>query len=761
MVATRSGGKSPVEENKIDFRMYAAIILFRWKLITVCFLYALLAGVMYLHLAPKVYESSTKIMIYRDPLLSVNNEGARWTSLRTHSYMLNNDKLHQRVVDKLSEEWADKVGGRNRMMPKIMVSSARGVNPTLSVVVQSNNREYSRAFLTLLIEEHRAEWQSVQRQARNSAGQMLERELARLEQEIESAEEDIIQYQRLHDIARVEARGSMESRYLSALMQRRNQLTTELMLLEAQNPFLEDANASVISDVGQLTRQTGEVESEVDYPEDAVYIDNQPDVTAKAAAEDESIRGFQDLRVQLIRLQAEEQELSKVLKDDHPRLRELREDINNIEDQLAALADVQKRRLQDRYQALTIQLNALETAEYKWQAKNLMASQRQAEFRQLQGVLGRLVNHFDTLYTRLHDMRVSEELKAEHFVPEDVRTRGSPVWPDPFKILSMALAVGLGSGFGLAFMAQMLDNKVQSIKDVEDVLGVPFLGGIPFWANSGLESAIRPIVTEEHSTGAIEAYRALRTSVISALREANEKVLLVTSADSREGKTLTALNMAIMIAQMGKRVLLVDMDLRRGRIHRSLGLKREPGVTDVLREGGSLKSVVQESRVDNLYVAPSGSGIDDSAELLQTIDIRDFFFSVYDDFEYIIVDTSPVLRVTDTVILASQGIGQLLYVARVNFTPKPLLRYSLDMLKEAKVLGLVMNSIEMHKISSLYYAYQYPNYAYYSNAYSYGYNYYYYDEERGSGRRHRRGGPITTRLRRLWRTTRKVLMPED
>lgn len=762
MAAPRPGGGVPPEEHKIDFRIYLGIIMFRWQLIAVCFLYALLGAVMYLNLAPKKFESATKIMIYRDPLLTVSREGAQWTSLHTHSYMLRNARMHERVVGRLTETWADRLGGRHRMQPDIAISQVRGVNPMLAITVQARDQDYTVAFLRVLIEEHEQEWKTVQRQARNSAGSMLEKELDRLGQQIQSAENDLIEYQRLHDIARVEARGTMESRYLSALMERRNQLTTELMLLEAQTPALDGANAAVISDVARLTRATGEIKAvEGTAPDGETLPGRDADVTATETQKaDETIQGFQNLRVRLMRLEAEQDELLKVLKDDHPRLRAVRDEIRNNQNQIDAMAEVQLRNLQDRHRALSIQLNAIETAEYKWQAKNLMASQRQAEYARLRSVVARFANHYNTLYTRLHDMRVSEELKAEHFVPEDITTRDDPVWPDPTKILMAALVGGLGLGFGLAFLVQVVDNKVQTIKDVESNLGIPFLGGIPYWAHSGLESAIRPIVTEEHSTGAIEAYRALRTSVLAELNKKHEKILMITSADSREGKTLTALNMAIMVAQMGKRVLLVDMDLRRGRIHRSLGLEREPGVTDVLREGGALKDVIQPARIENLYVAPSGSGIDDSAELLQTVDIAQFFFNVLDDFDYIFVDTSPVLRVTDTVILASQGIGQVLYVARVNFTPKPMIRYSLDMLKDANILGLVMNSIEMHKISSLYYAYQYPNYAYYSNAYTYGYNYYYYDDSGGSGRRHRRSGMgLQRNLERTRDWIRKILMP--
>jgi len=751
--------KVPQDENKIDFRIYLGIVLFRWQIIAVCFLYCLLAGVLYIHLAPKKFQSSCNIMIYKDKrLVDTPRYRGRDPLLLAHQYMLTRGKLHARVVDGLVDEWGERLGGRARMRVNVGVAFARGINPMLNVVVSGANGEYTRAFLSELMDEHHVEWENVQRQSRVAAGAMLEDELSRLEEQIRSAEDDVIEYQRLNDIARVEARGTMESRYLAALMQRRNQLTTELMLLEAQYPALKEAGAAVIRDVGRLTKATGEVAPLEEEPEDGT--ERPPPKTAVTGddSEDEEIKGFQSLRVTLAKLEREEHDLARDLKADHPKLKEIRDAIEDIRGQLAVSAEVQMQQLQDRHKALTIQLDAIETAEYKWQAKNLLASSRQAEYKRLESVVKRFEDNYSSLYARLHDMRVSEELKADRFVPEDISTGDTPVWPDPMKILLAALVGGLGSGFGLAFLAQVVDNKVQSIKDVEDILGITFLGGIPYWAHSGLESAIRPIVTEEHSTGAIEAYRALRTSVVSELNKKHEKILMITSADSREGKTLTALNMSIMVAQMGKRVLVVDMDLRRGRLHRSLGLDREPGVTDVLREGGSLKDIIQPARIENLYVAPSGSGIDDSAELLQSADIVQLFVDVQDDFDYIVVDTSPVLRVTDTVILATQGIGQVLYVARVNHTPKPMIRYSLDMLKDANVLGLVMNSIEMHKISSLYYAYQYPNYAYYSNAYTYGYNYYYYDEKGGSGRRHRRGS-VGDRVKDAGRWFRKNFLP--
>ncbi len=761
------------EQGKVDFRLYIGILLFRWQIIALCFLYALLGGVLFINLAPKSYLTHCKIMIYRDPNLEVASGSSPWRSFSAHAYLLESERLRRQAVRRLLPEWSDVMRGEKRMMLPVEVQQDRRIPATMHINVKSDRPGYAEQYLAVLLEEHEAEWTSIQRMAADNAARTLEDELAKLEDKIRRAEDDLIEYQRLHDIARVETKGSMESAYLAALMERRNQLTTELMLLEAQFPALKDANAVVIGNVHKLTRETGAI-APLKPETGGVSAEgkdtggtgeeySKPSLPEPLKAEGgeelrDTIAGWRELRVKLARAEQREKEMAENLRPEHPEMRAIRQQIENLRKQLELAAEIELGMLQDRHKALQIQLNAIESAEYKWQARNLLASQRRAELNRLAAVVGRFESNYNMLYSRLHDMRVSEELKAEHFrIVEPVQTDERPVWPDPLKVLMMALVLGLGSGFGLAVVAQALDNKIQTIADVEKVLGVPFLGGVPYWVHSGLEKTIRPIVTEEHSSGAVEAYRALRTTVLTALAKANEKIVLVTSADSKEGKTLTTLNLAIMVAQMGKRVLLVDMDLRRGRLHRSLGLEREPGVTDCLRGGRSLKEVIRPTRIENLWLAPTGSSEENAAELLQSSDIPGLFVEIQDDYDYIFLDSSPVLRVTDTVILATQGVGVVLYVARVNHTPKPLVRYSLDMLRDAHILGMILNSIEMHRISSLYYTYHYPNYAYYSNAYAYGYDYYYYGEGRHDVRMRRRrrtsvGGIVSSAVKWLRRT---------
>jgi capsular exopolysaccharide synthesis family protein len=727
--------QQPVES--IDIRLYIGMIFFRWQVIVVCTLYALLAAVLYIQFAEKQYESGCTFILYRDPNLTMDHTESPGRSLSSRLYLLQSPQMAERVADRLLPEWGKRVGGREKMVLSASAYQMSGTLPSWWLGVRNSNGDYARAFLECLLEEHEVEWRSMQRESLDSVTALLQEELANLEEKIKAAEDDVIEYERLHDLARTAARGAAESGVLGGLIGRRVSLQSEMAMLETEVPLLKGQNVGVVAETRRLTRST------VDTPPTRQADSSRPDSPSVAPApaspqpqpeeppeEKERERGWQDLRVKLARLQEEEKALLANLTPENPRVVEVRRQIESTRQQLAVMAEVAFQTVKDRHESLKIHLKAVEDAEYKWQAKDMFVAKRKAELARIQSVVGRYQGNYMTLYGRLHDMKIAAEMKAEHFrVTSPPRTGASPVWPNAMKILITALVLGLGGGFGLALAAQLLDNSLQTIKDVEQDLKVPFLGGVPYWAHSGLERTIRPIVTEEHSAGAVEAYRALRTSVLAGLNRLNEKILLVTSADSREGKTLTALNLSIMIAQMGKRVLLVDMDMRRGRLHRSLGLNREPGATDALLSGRSLREFVQSTKIPNLWLIPTGSSVENASELLQSTSLVSVFLDVQNDYDYVIVDTSPILRVTDTVILATQGAGVILYVARVNHTPKPLIRYSIDMLGDARVLGLVMNSIEMHKISSLYYAYQYPNYAYYSNAYSYGYNYYGYGED--------------------------------
>jgi len=485
----------PQHPHKVDFRIYIGVLFFRWQTIAVCFLWCLLGGLLYVQLAPKEYRTASSLMIYREANVNVGGSATplAWRQSSIHNYLLTGEKLRSRVARSLLKEWGEKMGGLGNMVLPVSVVRDRRLHATLLIAVRSGKPGYAEAFLRKLLAEHEAEWRSIQRMASDRAAELLEAELGRLEEKIRTAEDAVIEYQRLNDIPRMTARATMESRYLSTLISRRSMLSTELMLLEAATPALKGANAAVINEVNRLNLETGDLP-----PQDegvGGVREGEGGVrgagTSAASAERREVgrelveegRGWQDLRVKLVRLQQAEKELAANMKAEQPRLQEVRREIGEVENQLEVAAEVAFGRLRDRHKALTTHLKALEAAEYKWQAKNLMAIQRQGELKRLAAVVGRFESNYSSIYSRLHGMKVAEELKSASFrLVEPVASDPRAVWPDPAKIMLMALALGVGSGLGLALLSQVLDNKVQSIDDVEKDLKVPFLGGIPYWA---------------------------------------------------------------------------------------------------------------------------------------------------------------------------------------------------------------------------------------------------------------------------------------
>ncbi len=745
------------QSESIDLRLYIGMIFFHWKTIVICFLYALLGGVLYIDFTPPQYEASCAISIFRDPLTTVTKAAGQWARPATHAQLLASVDLRDRTVDKLFDQWSEQLGGRQAMELSV---SARPGRSSVTISTKCVNREYAIEFLDTLLSIHEVQWRSKQQQSMSNAMKALLAEIALTEEKIEEAQNNIIEYTRLNDLTRQTIRASVEEGFIKRIMHRRTALETELFMMETANPDLKNSNLAVISAVDSMAKgivsgkssrfdDAGEKRAGDDdawlkdaFPEDS---DGNGSSTMPGSNKniDEETTGLVTLRLKLLNLKDKKAELEKNLTPEHQLVRAVDAQIKRVSDQLKHSATLKLMSLRDKHKSMLILLKSLESMEYKWQAKRLQSMVKETELSRFKDQLTRYKKNYSTLYARYHETKIAEETNTERFsIVRHATSSTKPTWPDPTKILLVAVVIGLGAGFGISFAMQFLDNKIQSIKDVEQDLQVKFLGGVPYWVHSGLERTVRPIVTEEHSSGAVEAYRALRTVLLTELAKLNEKIVFVTSADSREGKTLTTLNLAIMTAQMEKKVLLIDMDLRRGRLHRSLGVSKSPGVTDALKDNRVIKDIIVSTRIENLYLAPTGKTYDGSSEMLQAADLMSMLVELQDDYDYIFVDTSPILRVTDTVIMTTLGIGVVIYVARVNHTPKPLIRYSLDMLKEANVLGLIMNSIEMHKISSLYYAYQYPNYAYYSNAYAYGYNYYNYGEQKGKAVKYRRKKPL-------------------
>ncbi|MBA2553556.1 MAG: polysaccharide biosynthesis tyrosine autokinase [Geodermatophilaceae bacterium] len=266
-----------------------------------------------------------------------------------------------------------------------------------------------------------------------------------------------------------------------------------------------------------------------------------------------------------------------------------------------------------------------------------------------------------------------------------------PVSPDPMLLLPLGAVLGLLIGVLLALVRHFMDNTVKTNKQIEELTGGAAVGGVLYDATM----ADRPLASQfnAHSmTG--EAYRQIRTNLQYVSVDAPPRVLVVTSSISGEGKTTTAINLALVLAQSGQRVVLVEADLRRPRVLRYLRLVGGAGLTNVLAGNADLTELLQPYGDGKLSVLAAGPHPPNPSELLGSDHMGHLLAELRESHDYVIVDAPPLLPVTDAAVLAVLADGAVI-VTRYGSTKREQLRAAADILHgiDARVVGTVLNMV--------------------------------------------------------------------
>ncbi len=353
---------------------------------------------------------------------------------------------------------------------------------------------------------------------------------------------------------------------------------------------------------------------------------------------------------------------------------------------------------------------------------------------------------YDSLLTHLKDANVSAGLRATNIhVIDRAVPPSAPIRPDKMRNIVFALAAGLGLGVALALTREALDNSIKSAQEIEKLTDLPTLAIVPIaQAHAGIggdalghskrlpimnqDSRVPPALSVIKKPGApiSEAYRALRTSVLLSTADRPPQVLLVTSSQPGEGKTVTALNLALTMAQKGGRVLLMDADMRRPGIAKALQMVLNKGLSGILTGaydyGPELLAKIE--RADGLSLLPSGPIPPNPAELLCSMKMEGLIKRLRQDFDHIIIDSPPVLPITDPTILSSIVDGVLM-VVECEMTTRAALSRACRVIEHAggKILGTVLNKVDVRRDG-------YYGYRYYHGYYSYTNRSYYSEEDR-------------------------------
>ncbi len=356
---------------------------------------------------------------------------------------------------------------------------------------------------------------------------------------------------------------------------------------------------------------------------------------------------------------------------------------------------------------------------------------------------------FGIVSEKLQEARIAEQSEIGYAtIVDEAVTPTAPVRPKVALNLIIGAFFGLVLGMCLVFLRNAMDNRIRKPEDLRK-LGIGVVGIVPDMTRVLKDDFDgRDRIVEEgrsYSTSLIallnplspvsENYRRMRTNIQFSRPDENVQVIMVTSSGPGEGKTVTAANLAITMAQAGRPTLYMDADLRRPAGHKMLGIEKEPGLVELLFDKLPFDQDLFASGIDDLYVIPAGSSVPNPAELMGSRRMKEFLTKLRTHFDYIVIDTPPVLAVTDAVLLSSLSDATVVVVS-ANETDLHSLERTIESLRavDAPVVGSILNRFDVKR------AYGYYGYRY-SYGYGYGYRYGYYDYYgEGSSRAKQRKG---------------------
>jgi capsular exopolysaccharide synthesis family protein len=528
--------------------------------------------------------------------------------------------------------------------------------------------------------------------ANEEAQHFLQEKLAELKDRVEKSEAALNRYRRDRGIISLDNRENIVVDRLADLNKRLTEAEADRIGLEAQT---------------RLIRKN-------EYEALPAVIDN---------------RLIQTLKGEMARLEGELADLATKFKPGYPAL-----------DQLQAKVAQTKNRLQQEIQRTVAGIKSAYTAG-KQKEDELRAKMEQQKTAALSlkdasvdyAILTREVDTnrqlYDSVLQRLKEMEVAAALRASNVSVIDQAV--PPLKPSrPRKGLSLLLSavLGLTGGVGLAFFVEYLNNTLRTSQEVERYLHLPNLGMIPDFVSSAQQISPAPepaspgaqlldnatastafVFTHSPFSITTEAYRMLRTALLVGQAETSPKTLLFTSGMHGEGKTVTAVNTAAVLAQMGGRVLVIDADLRCSACHTVLGVENTAGLADVLSGLWDLADVIRPTVSDHLFVLSSGALPLNPTELVGSQQMRGILASLREQYDYVLIDSPPVMLASDAVLLSTMVDGVVL-VANAQRTPKQVVREARTRLSyaRAKILGVVLNQLDRRQRE---YAYYYRKYA--------------------------------------------------
>ena len=544
------------------------------------------------------------------------------------------------------------------------------------------------------------------------ASDWLSKQLVDLQMKVETSQEKLVRYQKEHEILGIDEKQNITMAKLDELNKELTAAESERMDKEALYRLVESGDPDAIASSAGGLEDSG-------------------------AGSQSASQLLETLRTKQADIKIQAADLSTQFGPSYPKLTQLNNQLKEIDAQIVGEMKKIASKVRGQYTTSLQREGMLRDALEKQKQEANKLNESAIEYTLLKRDVETNRQLYEGLLEKLKEAGVSAGLKSNNFrIVDSARPPSGPIEPNIPRNLMFAVVLGLASGVGLAFLLEGLDNTVRTTEQAQMISGLASLGMIPLGSKSAREGpnpkrlviatskeAVELVTQVRPQSQMAESYRALRTSLLLSNLGAPPKVIMVTSALPQEGKTTTSINVAVVLAQKGVRVLLIDADLRRPSIHKTLGMGPHSGLSNVLTGSTTLEQAITRTAVlPNLFVLPAGTPPPNPAELLASSNMKDVLSQLSEQYDHVVVDTPPSLSVTDAVVLSPRADAVVL-VIRSGQTTKQALRRSRDILTQvnAKVVGVLLNAVDLSS----------PDYYYY---YEYQGKYArYYREDDGSG----------------------------
>lgn len=428
---------------------------------------------------------------------------------------------------------------------------------------------------------------------------------------------------------------------------------------------------------------------------------------------------IQQLKESYFKLKEQQAELGTKYLSEHPKLKAVEEKLRLVRQDIEREIDHVLGSLDTEYRAQMDNERKLQSELSKVKNEALEINKKEIEYNRLKRVADNNAAMYQLVLKRQKEATLASHQKTNNVYKLDAAVEPrDPVHPRVRLNLLLAMVLGLLGGIGLAFFLEYLDNTVKNQDDVEKVLGLPFLGIIPSIKLQGEEEpksvTLRDhyLLTHPKSTVA-ECCRTVRTNLLFMSPETPSRRLLVTSPGPEEGKSTVAINLAITMAQSGSRVLVVDTDMRRPRLHKTFGVPGATGLTTVILGEAEAPAVIRHSEVAGLDVLPCGPIPPNPTELFHTERFTRIVEDLSAGYDRVIFDSPPVLVVADPLILSRKMDGVVLVIKSAH-TSREMAQRAVRQLRDvqARILGVVINDLDLEHREYGYYYYRHYGYYY-------------------------------------------------